>query len=68
VECESNKVTRVNTYEVRKKSNRSGSSSNKSDPYDISKYTDADDFYYDYKDDFIDFEEAEDYYKKHKKN
>jgi hypothetical protein len=67
VVCKKGKVTAMSEY-TPSKSTSSGSSSNKSDPYDMSKYADAEDFYYDYKDDFVDFEEAEDYYKKHKKH
>lgn len=37
----------------------------KDDPYRASDYAHADDFYYDHWDDFIDFEEAEDYYDEH---
>jgi hypothetical protein len=65
VQCESNKVTSVVTTPVSKSHNGSGNS-NKSDPLNASDYTDADDFYYDHKDDFSDYEDAEDYYKKHK--
>jgi len=32
------------------------------DPYDAKDYADPDDFYYDYYDEFIDFEEAEEYW------
>lgn len=32
------------------------------DPYDASNYSDSEDFYYDYYDDFWDYEEAEDYW------
>jgi hypothetical protein len=66
VKCENDKVTSVSTSPVIKRHNGSGSSSKKSDPYNASDYTDADDFYYDHKDDFYDYEDAEDYYKKHK--
>lgn len=37
----------------------------KDDPYNASDYAHADDFYYDHWDDFVDFEEAEDYYDEH---
>ena len=37
------------------------------DPYDVNDYDHPDDFYYDHYDDFFDFEEAEEYYKKHHK-
>ena len=37
----------------------------KDDPYRASDYAHADDFYYDHWDDFIDFEDAEDYYDEH---
>ena len=39
--------------------------SSTSDPYNASDYAHADDFYYDHRDDFFDYEEAEDYYDKH---
>ncbi len=39
--------------------------SSTSDPYNASDYAHVDDFYYDHRDDFFDFEEAEDYYDKH---
>ena len=39
--------------------------SSASDPYNASDYAHVDDFYYDHRDDFFDFEEAEDYYDKH---
>lgn len=32
------------------------------DPYDAKSYAHADDFYYDYYDDFFDYEDAEEYY------
>ena len=32
------------------------------DPYNAKDYVDPDDFYYDYYDDFIDYEEAEEYW------
>ena len=41
------------------------SSSGKSDPFDAKSYAHPDDFYYDYRDDFIDYEEAEEYWEKH---
>ena len=34
----------------------------KSDPYDVYDYTDPEDFYFDWEDDFEDFEDAEDYW------
>ena len=37
----------------------------KSDPYDAGAYSSADDFYYDYHNDFFDYEEAEDYWNSH---
>jgi len=36
-----------------------------SDPYDAEAYSSADDFYYDYYNDFFDYEEAEDYWYEH---
>jgi hypothetical protein len=68
VECKNNKVTSVTTLAVRNSSNSSGSNSNKSDHYNASGYSNEEDFYYDHYDDFYDYEEAEAYYKKHKKN
>ena len=35
------------------------------DPYDVDKYDDPEDFYYDYEDDFDDYEDAEDYWDEH---
>lgn len=43
-------------------SRKSSSSKNSSDPYDAKDYAHPDDFYYDHYDDFVDFEEAEDYW------
>ena len=46
----------------------SGGSSNSEkddDPYDANEYVHPDDFYYDHYDDFVDFEDAEDYYYSH---
>ena len=43
----------------------SSSSSEKTDPYDAKSYAHPDDFYYDYYDDFVDYEEAEDYWEEH---
>ena len=36
-----------------------------SDPYGAKDYAHPDDFYYDYRDDFIDYEEAEDYWERY---
>ncbi len=44
---------------------KSSSSSNKSDPYDAKSYAHPDDFYYDYREDFWDYEDAEDYWEKY---
>ncbi|MCD7751523.1 MAG: hypothetical protein LUI10_07265 [Lachnospiraceae bacterium] len=46
-------------------SSKSSSGSNSTDPYNASNYAHPDDFYYDHYDDFIDFEEAEDYWNAH---
>ena len=35
------------------------------DPFDAKSYCSAEDFYYDYPDDFIDYEDAEDYWNAH---
>lgn len=46
--------------------NYSGSHSySASDPYDAGAYSSADDFYYDYYNDFFDYEEAEEYWYEH---
>lgn len=44
-------------------SNKKSTSSKKTeiDPYDAQNYTEADDFYYDHPDDFLDYEDAEEY-------
>ena len=49
----------------KRKSSSSKKSSAKSDPYDVYDYSHADDFYFDHWNDFIDFEEAEDYFDEH---
>ena len=36
-----------------------------SDPYDVHDYSHPDDFYYDHRDDFLDYEDAEDYFNDH---
>lgn len=41
---------------------KSSSSKSSSDPYNAKDYAHPDDFYYDHYDDFVDFEEAEDYW------
>ncbi len=46
-------------------SSSSSSSSTKKDPYNASDYPDAEEFYYYHTDDFIDYEEAEDYWNKY---
>ena len=46
-------------------SGSSGSSSKSSDPYGAKDYDDPDDFYFDYPDDFIDYDEARDYWEDH---
>lgn len=43
-------------------SRKSSSSKSSSDPYNARDYAHPDDFYYDHYDDFVDFEEAEDYW------
>lgn len=66
-------VTEVWDYRenpIRKKyipsiSNSSSSSGKKSDPYNAKDYSDAEDFYDDYSDEFYDYEEAEEYYEEH---
>ncbi len=49
---------------TRKKYGGSAGSSKSSDPYNASDYAHVDDFYYDHRDDFWDFEEAEDLLRK----
>ena len=44
----------------------SSSAKKSSDPYDAKSYVHSDDFYYDNRDDFWDYEDAEDYYNEHK--
>lgn len=47
------------------KSSSKSSGRKNDDPYNAKDYVHPDDFYYDYFDDFIDFEEAEDYWNEH---
>ena len=44
----------------------SSSTKKSSDPYDVKSYAHPDDFYYDNRVDFRDYEDAEDYYNEHK--
>lgn len=44
----------------------SSSTKKSSDPYGAKSYAHPDDFYYDYRDDFWDYEDAEEYYNEHK--
>jgi len=65
--CVQGKVTEVwdcrdNPIAHSAKSYTSNSTTKESDPYDASDYSDPEDFYYDYYDDFWDYEEAEDYW------
>ena len=43
----------------------SGSTGRSGDPYDASDYAHVDDFYYDHRDDFFNYQDAEDYYDAH---
>lgn len=65
--CVQGKVTdiwdyRDNPLQQSSKPYTSNSTKKESDPYDASDYSDPEDFYYDYYDDFWDYEEAEDYW------
>ena len=62
-----NKVVKVSVTDPTASSNRKISSNKKSssDPYQAKDYAHPDDFYYDYRDDFWDYEDAEDYWEKH---
>lgn len=65
--CVQGKVTDVwdyrdNPISQSTKPYTSNSTKKESDPYDASDYSDPEDFYYDYYDDFWDYEEAEDYW------
>ena len=62
-----NKVVKVSVTDPTASSNRKISSYKKSssDPYQAKDYAHPDDFYYDYRDDFWDYEDAEDYWEKH---
>ena len=46
-------------------SGSSGSSKKSSDPFDAKDYDDPDDFYFDYPDDFVDYDDAADYWEEH---
>ena len=46
----------------------SSSAKKSSDPYVAKSYAHPDDFYYDYRDDFWDYENAEDYFNEHQSN
>lgn len=65
--CVQGKVTDVWDYRddpipQSSKTYTSNNTKKESDPYDASDYSDPEDFYYDYYDDFWDYEEAEDYW------
>ena len=62
-----NKVVKVTVTDPTVSSNRKSSTNNKpsSDPYHAKDYAHPDDFYYDYRDDFWDYEDAEDYWERH---
>ena len=62
-----NKVVKVSVTDPTAGSNRKSSSNKKSssDPYQAKDYAHPDDFYYDYRDDFWDYEDAEDYWERH---
>ena len=58
------------SYSDNKKSKSSSGSNKKSydsDPYNIGEYADEHEFYYWNRDDFVDYEDAEDYYNEHNK-
>lgn len=54
----------VNMGSVSHKNNKSSKKPD-DDPYNVNDYFTEEDFYYDWQDDFIDFEEAYDYYEEH---
>ena len=58
-----NKVVKVSVTDPTADSNRKSTTNKKSssDPYQAKDYAHPDDFYYDYRDDFWDYEDAEDY-------
>ena len=62
-----NKVVKVSVTDPTADSNRKSTTNKKSssDPYQAKDYAHPDDFYYDYRDDFWDYEDAEDYWEKH---
>ena len=62
-----NKVVKVSVTDPTASSNRKSTTNKKSssDPYQAKDYAHPDDFYYDYRDDFWDYEDAEDYWEKH---
>ena len=62
-----NKVVKVSVTDPTAGSNRKSTTNKKSssDPYQAKDYAHPDDFYYDYRDDFWDYEDAEDYWEKH---
>ncbi len=62
-----NQVVKVSVTDPTASSNRKSSTNKKStsDPYQAKDYAHPDDFYYDYRDDFWDYEDAEDYWERH---
>ena len=62
-------VQKVENYLPQSSTGKSSSSStnkkSSSDPYQAKDYAHPDDFYYDYRDDFWDYEDAEDYWERH---
>ena len=62
-----NNVVKVSVTDPTASSNRKSSTNKKSssDPYQAKDYAHPDDFYYDYRDDFWDYEDAEDYWERH---
>jgi hypothetical protein len=71
--CVQGKVTQVwdnrdkDTSQPVYKSSTSSKKSTDTDPYHVNDYYDAEDFYYDYYDDFFDYDDAEDYFNAHHK-
>ena len=62
-----NNVVKVSVTDPTASSNRKSTTNKKStsDPYQAKDYAHPDDFYYDYRDDFWDYEDAEDYWERH---
>ena len=66
---QNDRVVKVSTYDrsATPKPKNTSKPNASSDPYHASDYLHPDDFYYDYRDDFWDYEDAEDYWEAHQK-